>query len=179
MLCCIIIDMLVCCYVCCINAAMQARKRPRDEFDAFDSGESVLNLRRYLVILVGLLSSVAAACLCILIMEQDAANVLAEDAAKRSEGELLAIVCLAKLLYRRHFGEKKARGGNKNYDLVCRKMEKKPKQFHSNFRMDSTTFNLLFDRLWRDHMEKFKAACDSRCVGPCPESVCQSLTPLF
>ena len=96
------------------------------------------------------------------IIQHDAARLVAETAAARSEEEFLAFVCFFKLLYRRHFGEKKARGGNRNYDLVCRKMEKKPKQFQSNFRMSSKTFRRLWARLWRDRVNKFNASCQDR-----------------
>ena len=104
----------------------------------------------------------AAACLCLTIVEHDAASLVAETAAARSEEEFIAVLCLFQLLYRRHFGERKARGGNRNYDLVCRKMEKKPKQFRSNFRMDPKTFSRLWERLWRDRMDKFNESRQAR-----------------
>ena len=108
------------------------------------------------IIVMLMLSCVAGASIIITLLRLEALHAAAQAAADAADMELAAIICALPLIYRRAFGERKVRGGNSNYDLVCQKMERKaPKQFAANFRMSAVTFRKIHAHMWAERLREF------------------------
>lgn len=111
------------------------------------------------IIVMLMLSCVAGASIIITLLRLEALHAAAQAAADAADMELAAIICALPLIYRRAFGERKVRGGNSNYDLVCQKMERKaPKQFAANFRMSVVTFRKIYAHMWAERLREFNLA---------------------